>query len=56
MNPLQLNKYRDSNSSTEQLHLRELQRTELELVSASSCCVCLSCWHPINLFDRTPYP
>jgi hypothetical protein len=37
-------------------YINELRPTELEIVSAAGCCVCLSCWHPIDIFDKTPYP
>lgn len=36
--------------------LNELDPDELELISAAGCCVLYSCWHPENIFDKTPYP
>lgn len=41
---------------TKKFFFKDLQRVELEYVSAAGCCVCLSCWHPVNVFDKTPYP
>lgn len=38
------------------LILNELKPAELELISAAGCCVLYSCWHPENIFDKTPYP
>lgn len=36
--------------------LSELQCSETEIVAAAGCCVCLSCWHPLDIFNKEPYP
>ncbi len=35
--------------------VRALRSNEIKLVSAAGCCELFSCWHPVQITDRTPY-